>query len=905
MSQNKKKTLYLVDGSYYIYRAYYALRNLSNSKGFPTNGLYGFVGMLKKLFDDFSPEYLIVTFDPRGGSFRNELYPAYKANRDAPPEDLTPQMPLFRDIVRAYNIPCVELPGYEADDVLGTLGSKAQREDFDVVIVTGDKDLYQLVTDRLSLYDTMRDRRIGVDEVKGKFNVAPPQVPDVLGLMGDTSDNIPGVRGVGEKTAGKLIAKYGSIEAVLESLDDFKGKKLQERLDEGRENAFLSRNLATIRLDLEVDFDAQAALRKEPDLPVLAGLFQEWEFTSHLEELRKRYGALPGVDDVEAEVSEQRPKRYDLVTSPWALDEVVASIRRVGEVAVDVHSTRSGPMTAEMIGVGLSWAADQGVYVPVGHDPLRHPEQLTVSYALEVLRPVFEDADIVKTGLHGKHDWVLLRQHGVELKGLRFDLTLASYLLDASRKSHDLRSLAWDVLKQKTDSFAELAGTGAPRKSLADIGFDDAAHLAAEEADLTGLLSRELGNKLEESGLRSLHDDLELPLSLVLAGMERHGVLIDSARLRGLSQEFQRRMAELEGDIHESAGYEFNVNSPKQLAKVLFEDLGLPVVKRTKTGPSTDQSVLDQLAPSHPVPDMIVKFRALSKLKSTYTDSLPTLVHPETGRIHTEFNQTVAATGRLSSNNPNLQNIPVRTDEGRRIREAFIAPPGWSLLSADYSQVELRLLAHMSGDDVLVDGFNKGQDIHARTASELFEVATDDISKAQRSIAKTINFGVLYGMGAVRLARELGISRKEAKAFIARYFERMGEVKTFLDELVVKAKASGFAETILGRRRPLPELRSRNRGVQALGERLAVNTPLQGTAADIIKVAMVNIQRCLDESDMKANMLLQVHDELVFEVADEHLERVRQMVVDEMQGAVALQVPLLVDVSHGRNWAAL
>jgi len=900
---SKGRRLYLVDGSYYIFRAYYALRGLSNSKGFPTNALYGFVGMLKKLVDDASPEYLIVTFDKKGPTFRSEMYPEYKANRDAPPEDLVPQFPLFRDIVRGFNIPCIEEAGVEADDVLGTLAGKAAAEGFEVTIITGDKDLYQLVTDRVTLFEPMRERTVGIAEVEKRFQVAPSQVADVLGLMGDSSDNIPGVRGIGEKTAGKLIAKYGSVEGVMDNLADFKGKKMGEKLAQDREVAFLSRDLATIKVDLPIAFDKEAARFGDPDVPALSTLFRELEFTSHLDALAKKYGPLPEAE--EEPQSEAEQLNWSIIDSPLALERAVEGMRKAKTVAVDVLASPGGPMHAEIVGLGLAWQKRRAAYVPIGHDVLKHPKQLMQEYVLETLRPILEDPSISKVGLHAKQDWVLLKRNGVEVRGVAFDVMLASYILDASRKSHALETLTWDYLRRKTPTAADLLGTGARRKAFSDLGCAEAAEFASEEAESTLQLSADLAEKLDEESLRSLHDDLELPLGIVLGRMETHGVLIDSQRLEALSNEFAERVVAIKDEIYREVGFEFNVGSPKQLAEVLFEKLKLPVVKRTKTGPSTDQTVLDQLSDKHPVPALIVEYRGLSKLKSTYTDTLPTLVSPETGRIHTEFNQTVAATGRLSSNNPNLQNIPVRSAEGKRIREAFVAPPGACLFSADYSQIELRLLAHMSGSPVLVDAFTRGQDIHARTAAELFDVPTDEISKRQRSIAKTINFGILYGMGPVRLARELKISRTEAKEFIQRYFERIGEVHGFLEELVEQAVELGYAQTILGRRRPLPELKSRNRGVRALGERLAVNTPMQGSAADLIKVAMVNIQRKLDESTLDAHMLLQVHDELIFEVAEKQLADLRSLVVQEMESAVQLDVPPLVSVSSGLTWAAL
>ncbi len=902
----KRDTLYLVDGSYYIYRAYYALRGLSNSKGFPTNALFGFVGMLQKLIADESPEYLVVTFDPRGGSFRRDLFPEYKANRQAPPEDLTPQLPLFRDLVRAYDIPVAEIPGFEADDVMGTLATKARARGMDVVIITGDKDLSQLVCDEITLLDTMRDKRVGPAEVRERFLVEPARVPDVFGLMGDSSDNIPGVPGVGEKTATKLIADYGSLEGVMEHLADFAGKKLGERLAEHRDAAFLSRDLATIRVDLpEIELDPDAARVGAPNIPALSALFRDWEFTRHLDELQAKYGPLPSGEEPLPGGAEITPKRYLAVTSPLALDQLVGALREAGRFSLTLEWSGSGAMTAILFGLAVAHRPDEAYYLPVGHDPLREPAQLAKSWLLERLRPLLEDATIAKVCARSKEDRIVLARHGITLAGVTFDTALASYVLDPTRRGHGLADLGPTFLSVRPADRELVLGKGAKAVTLGELPIAEAAPLACEEADLTRALEAPLRAALADEGGAALLDELELPLASVLASMEQRGLLVDATVLAGLSGDFETRMAEVEREAFTAAGTEFNLNSPKQLAEVLFEKLELPVVKRTKTGPSTDHFVLEQLGEEHPVPALILSYRSLSKLKGTYADALPLLIHPETGRIHTDFSQTVAATGRLSSNNPNLQNIPVRTAEGRRIRSAFIAPPGKRLFSADYSQVELRILAHMSGEPVLIDAFRRGQDIHARTASELFDVAPDQITKGQRATAKTINFGVLYGMGPFRLSRELQIPRTEAKAFIERYFERLEGVNAFLDGLVVQARERGFAETLLGRRRPLPELASRNQGVRAQGERLAVNTPIQGTAADIIKVAMVRVERRLRERDIDAAMLLQVHDELLFEVSAEHLPPLRELVVAEMEGAMELAVPLRVDARDGANWAEL
>lgn len=914
-----RKTLYVVDGSYYIFRAYYGIRGLTNSKNFPTNGLFGFVGMLEKLLSAEKPEYLIVTFDPKGGSFRNEIYPEYKANRQAPPEDLIPQFPRFRDIVRGYNIPIFEEVGFEADDVMGTLARQAAEAGFEVVLITGDKDLTQLLTDHVSMLDTMRDRRMGPAEVMERFHVTPEQMTDLLGLWGDSSDNIPGVPGIGEKTASKLVAEYGSMESVYERIEDFKGKR-KENLVEFKEQAFLSRDLATIRTNLAIEFNSDDAKMGEPDVARLASLFREFEFRRFLHDLEKKHGELPveqpegpveqedeePVDQEDEEPIEQIEAVYRTITTAAELEAVVDEIKRAKSVSVDTETTSLDPMGADLVGISLSWKPGVAAYIPIAHEESPKQEQLKLEQVQRLIGPLLKDESVKKIGQHIKYDWLVLKRHGFDVAGIAFDCMLASYVLNPSRRGHSLDALAKDRLGYDTIKFSDVAGKGAKQTTFNFVPIDKATQYAAEDADIALRLQKKLVVELgAHKDLLKLHDEIELPLSSVLAEMEYHGVLVDRSVLKQLSAEFGHRMGTVETNIFEIVGSQFNINSTKQLATILFDQLGLPVVKRTKSGPSTDQSVLERLAPDHPVPQLVLEYRSLSKLKGTYTDALPRLINPQTGRIHTDFRQTVAATGRLSSNNPNLQNIPVRTHEGRRIREAFVAPESMVLLSADYSQVELRVLAHMSGDPVLVDAFKRGQDIHARTAAELFGLEQDQVDKEQRGVAKTINFGILYGMGAVRMSRQLGISRAEAKTFIERYFQRISGVRHFIEELVNDARTTGYAYTMFGRRRALPELQSQNRGVRALGERLAVNTPIQGTAADLIKVAMVTLQKRLKQSNCNATMLLQVHDELVFEVDEGHVDLLKTIVKEEMEGAAELSVPLLVDVGTGLNWAML
>lgn len=895
------RTLYVLDGSYYIFRAFHAIRDMSNSRGLPTNGLFAFTNMLLNVIRDQRPDLLAVAFDPPGGSFREELDPEYKANRDEMPEDLVPQMPYFREIVRALQIPILEVPGFEADDVIGTLVRRGEREGIRVVILSGDKDLYQLLDEHTEMVDSMRDRRVTLPDVLARFQVPPERVPDVLALAGDTSDNIPGCPGVGEKTAGKLIAEFGSLEGLYENLDQVSGPKRKENLANFREQAPKSRALATIRTDVPIDLDPAALRLSAPDFQAFEKLCVDLEFRRFPKMVRELFA------DEAAEESRERTAAadYRTVTDRAALDAVVADVRRAGRLSIDLETTSLDPIEAEIVGWALAWTPGEAVYVPVGHrDLMDGGRQLDAAEVVEVLRELLEDADFPKIAQNAKYELRVLHRHGVALRGVVHDPMLASYLLDPNRRRTGLDALALDHLNHRMIAFEDVAGKGRQQKTFDMVPIDEATAYAAEDADMTLRLADVLGPLLEGADMTGLLREVELPVSDVLARMENAGVAVDREQLQALSIEFAERLDALEGEIHEVAGRPFLINSHRQLAEILFEELGLPVQKKTKSGPSTDQSVLETLRPMHPLPALILDYRQLAKLRSTYVDALPSLIHPVTGRVHTTFNQAVAATGRLSSSNPNLQNIPIRTVEGRRIRAAFVAPPGRLLLAADYSQIELRLLAHLSGEPVLLEAFRQGEDVHRRTAAEVFEVDSDAVTREQRAAAKTINFGVIYGMGAHRLAGELGIDRKEAAAWIERYFQRISKVQPYFDALVEKATRLGWAETITGRRRPVPELHAGGRH-RALGERLAVNTPIQGSAADLIKIAMIRIDRRLRESDLDAVLVLQVHDELVFELGEEVAEELAALVREEMEGAMALDVPLRVDVGTGRDWSAL
>ena len=891
--------LYVVDGSYYIFRAFYAVRNMRNSKGMPTNGLYAFTNMLLNLVRDHRPDYLAIAFDPPGDVFRNRLYPEYKANRDAPPEDLVVQFPRFRDIVKALNIPVVEVPDFEADDVIGTMTVRAGVEGIPVTVLSGDKDLAQLVTETVTLYDSMRDKKVGMAEVLERFKVAPSQVADVLGLAGDTSDNIPGVPGIGEKTAGALIAEFGSVENVLANIDKVSGKKRKENLANFAADAVLSKDLATIRCDVPIGWDLDAMALTAPNLEAFDALCHEFEFRRFPNAIREIYA-------VEAE----EPEPTEVALEPTTLvsiDAVTAWLteaKSAGTLALVPFVGDGAARDATLIGLALSHTAGAAAYVPVGHMDLMAP-RVPEPALIDALRPLLEDPSFPTLIHDAKWAGHVLNARGLTLRGVTFDALLAAYLVDPNRRTLTTEGLAREFLGRRPTALADIRGSGRKAKRLSELPVDAFAAYACEQADTLRQLVDVLQEKMGPE-LRKVHDEIELPLVAVLQRLEHRGIRIDSDRLARMSGEFHKTLEEVTSEVFAYAGHEFTINSPSQLATVLFEELGLPVKKKGKAGPSTDATVLEELWELHPMVPLIARYREISKLASTYVDALPALVRSDTGRLHTTFNQAVAATGRLSSSDPNLQNIPIRTQEGKRIREAFVPRDGWVLIGGDYSQIELRVLAHMCEDPVLTDAFASGEDIHSRTAAEVLEIPVADVSGTQRAAAKAINFGLIYGMGAVRLARETGLTRTEAKQYIERYFDRISRVKPFMDELVELARSRGYAETLVGRRRPIPELVfAESRRAYALGERLARNTPIQGTAADIIKIAMINVERRLAADGLGAEMLLTVHDELLFECPPDEVEDSCSAIREEMEAAFPLSVPLLVEFHSGATWAEL
>lgn len=888
--------VFLVDGQSYIYRAFYAVRDLTTAQGFPTNAIFGFVNMLQRIHAEHAPSHLGMVFDAPGKNFRHEIYPEYKANRTKMPEELRVQIPRIKDIVQAYNIPILELAGYEADDIIATLATRWEREGAALVIVSGDKDLMQLVSERVSMLDTMRDRHIGPAEVQAKFGVEPGRVVEVQALMGDATDNIPGIPGVGEKTAIKLITQWQDVESVLQHAAEIKGK-LGQRIREHAELARLSKTLATLRRDVPLTPALEDLALTAPDNERLHELFTEFEFRRFLADLDPSWEF--SLADERAAPAEP-PGVYEPVRSVPQLDSLVTRIQAAKTYCLDTETTALNPLDAQLVGVSLATQEQQAWYIPVAHRSDDTAPHIPLDKTLAALRTLFADPSLTLVGQNLKYDLMVLANYGLHAHNRLADTMLASYLLNPTQR-HNLNDLAQEHLGYTMISYE--AVTDGARKNFADVSVEDATRYAGEDADMTLRLAHRLFPRVKEEGMDRLFADIETPLVQVLAQMERTGMRVDTAVLARLSDEFGQQRARLEAEIHAMAGEPFNIASPKQLQAVLFEKLGLPRGKKTKTGSSTDSSVLERLAEEYPLPEKILAYRSFAKLQSTYVDALPKLIREDTGRVHTSFNQTVTATGRLSSSNPNLQNIPIRSEEGRRIRTAFVPEPGWRLLSADYSQIELRLLAHLSRDPVLVESFRKGQDVHARTAAEIFETSIDTVSSDQRREAKTINFGLIYGMGARRLARTLRIPFKTAQAYIDQYFSRYGGIKTYMEGTLTGAQERGYVTTLFGRRRYVPDLGSKSPQLASAAERIAINTPIQGTAADLIKVAMVAIAQQLSRQELQTRMLLQVHDELLFEVPDTELERIRTLVRESMEGVMALDVPLRVDIGIGGNWA--
>ena len=877
---NRKPLLALVDGSNYIYRAFYGLPLLTNSKGFPTNAIYGFTTMLMKLKRELKPDYIVITFDLKGPTARHEEFEDYKATRKPMPDDLVPQVPLIKDVVRGFSVCVLEKQGTEADDLIGTLTVRAGEKGWRTVIISGDKDLLQLVNENVVMIDTMKDKTYDAAAVKEKFGVGPDKVVEMLGLMGDTSDNIPGVPGIGPKTAQRLIEEYGTVENVISNTENLKNVKLRESFRRHAEQARLSRQLANIRKDIPIDFDFQDAAVREPDREALSKLFSEFEFSSLLQEIRP--------DKIKPALE------CKTVVNEKALAEVTAYLKESHEFSTEFIFEKNQP--AQLVGMAVSTGRNV-FYVPIGHANVSG--QLTVKDVLSAMAPAFNHTGIKKYFYDLKTALVCLDTLAVCSGD---DLQLAAYLLNPAKSSYELDDIVWEYLHEKIPSLNEIAGGKGKMYPLSLAPLDKMAAAAGQRAEAILDLAGVLAGRLEKIDVLDLYRKVEMPLLHVLAEMEKKGVLLDLALLKQMSAELTQLLALSESKIHHLAGEKFNINSPKQLQHILFEKLKLPAGKKTKEGYSTDMDVLTELARSHEMPAEVLAYRSLAKLKSTYVDALPALVNPQTGRIHTSYNQTVTATGRLSSSNPNLQNIPIRTLEGKRIRQAFIADPDCFLISADYSQIELRVLAHLSEDDALIDAFTSDEDIHSRTASDVFGVFPQMVNPDMRRQAKVINFGILYGMSAFGLAKELGVSMKTAQEYIDGYFNRYKKVRLYLDGILEGARQNGFVSTLLNRRRYLPELKSKIPSVRQFAERMAINAPIQGTAADLIKVAMVNIAKLLLKKKLSARLIMQVHDELVIEAPAGEKADVMALVKKEMEEVIRLKVPLKVEIASGKNW---
>lgn len=902
------RRLVLIDGSGFLYRAFHALPPLTAANGQPTGAIFGFINMLKKLRADQQPDLIAVVMDAPGRTFRDELFADYKANRPAMPDELGAQIEPLKEVVRALGLPLLCEPGVEADDVIGTLAKQASEAGLDTVIATSDKDMAQLVGDRIRLVDTLSDRVLDPAGVRGKFGVPPERIIDYLALVGDTSDNIPGIPGVGPKTAAKWLEEYGDLETIRARAGEIKGK-VGEKLRANLEALDLSRQLATIDCGLSLGIAPTDLMAGEPDPEALRALYQQLEIRNLL-----RYAGDPDVEQSPATGSvavvaddttpTQVESRHETLFTEADLERWLRKLEDAKLVAFDTETTSLDYMTARLVGLSFAVTPGEAAYLPVGHNYMGAPEQLDADTVLARLKPWLEDPARAKVGHHLKYDAHVLANHGVRLAGIRYDTMLESYVLNSVTTRHDMDSVAKLYLGVDTIRYEDVAGKGASQIGFEQVAVDKASAYAAEDADITLRIHEVLWPRLEDTGrLAGVYDGIERPLIAVLTQMEETGVLVDTKLLKRLSTEFAEKMAVIEKEAHATAGHPFNLTSPKQLQEVLFNELKLPVSRYTPTKqPSTNEDALAELADQHPLPRLILDYRSLSKLKSTYTDKLPAQVNPDTGRIHTSYHQAVAATGRLSSTDPNLQNIPIRTAEGRRIRQAFIARPGHVLLAADYSQIELRIMAHLSGDEGLLKAFAADQDIHRATAAEVFGLPLDEVTADQRRSAKAINFGLIYGMSAFGLARQLGIGRDEAQTYVNLYFARYPGVKNYMDRTRADAREQGYVETVFGRRLYLPDIKARQQARRQYAERSAINAPMQGTAADIIKLAMIAVEGWLSAGRNGAALIMQVHDELVLEVPDRALAETRRQVVELMSGAAKLQVPLRVDVGSGLNW---
>ena len=909
MSKKSKSPFILVDGSSYLFRAYYAMPDLTNAKREPTGTVYGVINMMRRLLKDYDPEHIAVVFDAKGKTFRNDMYKEYKANRPPMPDDLRQQIEPVHEVIKAMGLPLICVSGVEADDVIGTLSEQATALGIDTVISTGDKDMAQLVNKHVSLVNTMTDVHMGIDGVNEKFGVPPERIIDYLALIGDTVDNVPGVPKVGPKTAVKWLGLYDSLDGVMQHAEEIKGK-VGENLREFMDKLPLSRDLVTIKCDVELDDNPETLKRQKPDYERLSELYSRFEFRTWLAEAKagsagssnSTHNNSNTENKAAAEVKEITAK-YETIFTEKELDQWLKKLKKADCFSFDLETTSLNYMRAEIVGLSFSVKEGEAAYVPVAHDYDDVPKQLNREKVLEKFKPLLEDKNLCKLGQNLKYDMNVLANYDIHMQGIHHDTMLASYILDSTLR-HNMDALAIRQLSYSTIHYEDVAGKGAKQITFDHVEIDIASPYAAEDADITLRLHQSLWPQLEEiKSLQTVYQEIEIPLLPVLSRMERNGVLLDVKMLAKQSKQLTKRMGELEQDIYKIAGEEFNIGSPKQLQAILFEKLGLPVISKTKKGqPSTAESVLQELAHDYPLPKLILEYRSLSKLKSTYTDKLPLQVAESTGRVHTSYQQAVAATGRLSSTDPNLQNIPIRTKEGRRIRQAFIAAPGYKLVAADYSQIELRIMAHLSADKGLLDAFAKGLDVHSATAAEVFGVKTEEVTKDQRRSAKAINFGLIYGMSAFGLAKQLEITRPEAQQYVDLYFKRYPGVKEYMEQTKEKAKEQGYVETVFGRRLYLHEINARNGMRRQYAERTAINAPMQGTAADIIKRAMIELDKEIETGKFDMRMIMQVHDELVFEIKESQVDEAIKLIKDKMESAAELAVLLVVDVGIGNNW---
>ncbi|EMF06713.1 MULTISPECIES: DNA polymerase I [Serratia] len=928
MAQIAENPLILVDGSSYLYRAYHAFPPLTNSAGEPTGAMYGVLNMLRSLLLQYQPSHVAVVFDAKGKTFRDDLFAEYKSHRPPMPDDLRAQIEPLHSMVKAMGLPLLVTPGVEADDVIGTLALEAEKAGHAVLISTGDKDMAQLVTPNVTLINTMNNTILGPQEVCDKYGIPPELIIDFLALMGDSSDNIPGVPGVGEKTAQALLQGIGGLDALYGNLENiatlsFRGAKtMAAKLEQNKEVAYLSYKLATIKTDVELDLTCADLTVSEPDVDTLQQLFKQYEFKRWLADVEagvwlenkkgagaKAAGVAKPAAAVEAPKALAEAKLsqdgYVTILDEATFTDWLARLKKADVFAFDTETDGLDTLTANLIGLSFAIAPGEAAYLPVAHDYLDAPAQLDRAYVLEALKPLLEDEKALKVGQNLKFDMSLLARYGIEMRGIAYDTMLESYVLDSVGGRHDMDSLADRYLGHKTITFEEIAGKGKNQLTFNQIALEQAAPYAAEDADVTLQLHLAMWPQLKQSAeLLTVFNEIEMPLLPVLSHIERTGVLIDPAILSAHSQELAKRLAELEAQAHELAEEPFNLASTKQLQAILYEKQKLPVLKKTPGGaPSTNEEVLAELALDYPLPKVILEYRGLAKLKTTYTDKLPLMINPVSGRVHTSYHQAVTATGRLSSSDPNLQNIPVRNEEGRRIRQAFIAPEGYRIVAADYSQIELRIMAHLSQDEGLLKAFAEGKDIHRATASEVFGVPLDKVTGEQRRSAKAINFGLIYGMSAFGLARQLGIPRGEAQRYMDLYFERYPGVLDYMERTRQQASEQGYVSTLDGRRLYLPDVRSSNAMRRKAAERAAINAPMQGTAADIIKRAMIEVDAWLQGQEKPlVRAIMQVHDELVFEVHESVIEEASQRIRQLMEGSMALAVPLKVDVGVGMNW---